>query len=239
VQKIAETILGQVKDMVPGRFDTALASERTHPHVDWKAYHAVRAQADQLGFDHLADVDVVSLRHDPSIMKRAVLAVFVSNDGVNVLGHYRLPLRWTFKGIMGRFMGGRGDMFDVGTQFGGRDGVTLATTTARAAAVWDQPEFIVKETLATGTPLEQVVTRHRERVRDYLSQHPDARPVAVQTIGQIVDLNRTSELRKLEWRRQRGWITREELARFGKLNDAQLDQLYEAIQTAARAEGYR
>src|SRR5688500_2965172 len=225
--------------MVPGRFDTELASERTHPHVDWKAYHAVRAQADQLGFDHLADVDVVSLRHDPSIMKRAVLALFVSDDGVNVLGHYRLPLRWTFKGIMARFMGGRGDMFDVGTHFGAREGVTLTTTTARAAAVWDQPEFIVKETLAHGTPLEHVVARHRDRVRDYLSQHPNVRPVAVQTIAQIVDLSRTTELRKLEWRRQRGWITREELGRFGKLTEAQLDQLYAAIQIVARDDTHR
>jgi hypothetical protein len=223
--------------MVPGRFVAELATERTHPYVDWKAYYAVRQRVEALGFYHLGDVDVVSLQHDSTLMKRPVLAVFASDDATNVLGHYQLPLRWTVRGILARFMGGRGNVFDIGTNFGGGAGVMLATTTAQAAAVWDMPDFIMRETLSRSSPLEQVIQRHRDRVQDYQTQHPAARPVTAHTLRDIVRINDIMEQRKLQWRRDRGWITREELGRLSNnLSSQTLDDLYEAIQNVAREQ---
>jgi hypothetical protein len=236
MEKIARSILAQVMAMVPGRFETVLATDRTHPHVDWKAYYAVRERADGLGFGHLGDVDVISVYQDPSLMKRAVLAVFASDDGTNVLGHYRVVLRWTPKGILARFMPVRGDIFDVGTNFGGGNGVTIETTTAQPAAAWDVPDFVVRETLAHGSPLAVVVERHRERVQEYRSQHAGARPTVVHTLRDVFAVSDALEKRKLAWRRDRGWATRDELARLGRhVSSSALDQLYEAFQQAARA----
>jgi hypothetical protein len=234
MEKIAHNILAQVKAMVPGRFETVLATERTHPHVDWKAYYAVREKAGALGFQYLGDVDVTSVHQDPSFMKRAVLAVFAGDDGTNVLGHYRLALRWTVKGILARFMGGRGDIFDIGTNFGGGQGVMLQTTTAEASAVWDMPDFILRETLPHGTALDVAVQRHRERVQDYRRQHSTARPTAVHTLRDVFAISDIMERRKAVWRRDLGWATRDELARLSKLSGPAVDQLYEAFQNAAR-----
>lgn len=234
MEKIAHNILAQVKAMVPGHFQYMLATEQTHPHVDWKAYRAIREQAAGLGFSHLGDVDVTSVHQDPALMKRAVLAVFASDDGTNVLGHYRVVLRWTLKGILARFMRVRGDIFDLGTNFGGGIGVMLETTTAQAAAVWDVPDFILRVTLPHGSPLDQVVEHHRERVRDYRAQRPGSRPTTVHTLRDVFAISDMMEQRKLAWRRARGWATRDELARLGRLSSSTLDQLYEAFQKAAR-----
>jgi hypothetical protein len=233
MEKIATKVLASVKAMVPGRFETELASEATHPYVDWNAYYAVRETASALGFHHLGDVDVTSVYQDPAMLKRAVLAVYVSADGTEIVGHYRVSLRWTLLGILARFMGVRGDIFDVGTSFGGGRGVVVETTTAEAAAVWLLPDFVARETLKHGTPLEDVVIRHRERVREHRAQHPTARVTVVRTLQETFAVSDMLEKRKLEWRRELGWATRDEIARLSKMNGTGLDELYAAFRRAA------
>jgi hypothetical protein len=95
-------------------------------------------------------------------------------------------LRWTLKGVLGGFMGVRGDIFDISTIFGGGAGVMLETTTAQAASAWDTPDFVMRETMRHGTPLETVVESHRERVQEYRSQHRGVRPTAVHTVLDVM-----------------------------------------------------
>ena len=219
--------------MVPGRFTVEPATPDTHPHVKWAAYRAVRETAAALGLRHLDDVDVTSLHHDPGMMKRAVLAIFVSDDGTEVAGHYRMSLRWTLMGMLGRLLANPGDVFDVSTNFGGGQGVTLQTTNAQNIAVWNTPDFIQRETLNKGTRLADVLERHRERVREYRLQHSDARPTVVRTLADFLVVINTFEQRSLAWRRDLGWATREEIQRVSKLSGARLDQFYEAFRKEA------
>ena len=234
MEDIARKILLQVKAMVPGRFETLAADERTHPHVDWKAYYEVRKHAALLGFQHLGDVDPISVHLDPKMMKRAVLAIFTNDEGTEVLGHYRVVLRWTWQGILARMGGVTGNVFDLGTHFGGAQGVIVETSTAQVSAVWDQPDFVLRETLGHGTKLDYVVQRHRERVREYVAQHREARPTVVRTLADVVRMSDVHEQRKLTWRRARGWMTRDELARLGKLQAPMLDQLYDTFREVAQ-----
>lgn len=234
MENVAGKILNSVKAMVPGKFTTEPATQATHPHVDWGAYRKVRETAGALGLQHLGDVDPTSVYLDPKIMKRAVLSMYVSDDGTIVVGHYRIALRWTLTGILARFMGGLGDMFDVGTSFGGGQGVTIETSTAEASGVWSRPDFVLRETLPRGTPLEQALQRHRARVNEYRAQHRDARPTVVHTLNDVVSISNTLEQRKLAWRRSLGWATREELERVTKLTGSTFDQFYEAFLKVAR-----
>ena len=230
---VAGKLVASVRDMVPGRFVIEPTTPATHPHVQWEAYTRVREIAAGLGLRHLGDVDITSIRHDLSMMRRPVLAIYTNRDGTEVIGHYRLALRWTPMGILARLLGGRGDMFDVGTNFGGGDGVTLETTSAAAAGVWNQPEWNLREMLPKGTPLPQMLERHRGWVRDYRAQHPEAQPTAIRTLQDIVAISDRMEQRKLEWRRQLGWATRDELARISKMTGPQLNELYAAFRKAA------
>jgi hypothetical protein len=238
VSGAARSAFASVKAMVPGRFEAIPASEQTHPHVDWKAYHAVREQAASLGFRHLGDIDPISVWLDPGMMKRAVLAIFVSDDGTEVIGHYRIVLRWTFKGILARFFGGvRGNIFDISTNFGGGEGLDIATTTAHASRTWQSPDFIRKDVMVHGTPLENLVRHHRQRVQEHRSRNPTARPTVVRSLQDVVAVNDLMEKRKLAWRRELGWATRAELKGLsGALTDDVFEQFYQAFRTIADQE---
>ena len=233
MEHVAKKILASVKAMVPGRFTTEPATPDTHPHVKWEAYRAVREAAAALGLRHLDDVDVTSIHHDPGMMKRAVLAMFVNDDGTEVIGHYRISFRWTPMGVLGRLLANPGDIYDVSTNFGGGQGVTLQTTNAQNSAMWSSPDFIQRETSKKGTGLADVLERHRARVREYRLQHPDARPTVVRTSGDVLGVIDTFEQRSLAWRRELGWATRDEIQRVSKLSGARLDKFYEAFRKEA------
>jgi len=233
MEQLAQKILALVKAMVPGRFTTEPATPATHPHADWKAYARVGQLADSLGLQHLGDVDVTSVHQDSSMTKRAVLAVFVNDDGTEIIGHYRMALRWTPTGILARFLGGSGDVFDVGTNFGGGQGVLLETTTAQASSVWSMPDFVIRETLTRGTSLEHALERHRDRVREYRAQNRSARPTVVRTLSDVFAISDAMERRKLAWRRDLGWAAPDELARVTRLSGPAFDQFYEAFRNAA------
>jgi hypothetical protein len=233
VENVAKKILTSVKAMVPGRFTVEPATPDTHPHVKWGAYHRVREAALALGLRHLDDVDVTSIHHDPAMMKRAVLAIFVNDEGTEVVGYYRMALRYTLMGVLARLFANPGDVFDVSTNFDGGEGVTLQTTNARNIAVWDTPSFIQRETLNKGASLSAVLERHRARVREYRLQHPEARPTVVRALGDFLGVINRFEQRSLAWRRERGWATRDEIQRVSKLSGRRLDAFYEAFRKEA------
>lgn len=223
---VARSVAKAVREMVPGYFEATPASPATHPHVDWKAYGRVRASAESLGFRHLGDIDPISVSLDPSIFKRTVIATYVSADGTEVLGHYRLVPRWTLKGLIARSSVGNADYFDIDTSFGGAEGVQLATTTASASGVWGSPSFILREVLAKGTSLADALARHRARVTKYRAGRPDAQVTVVRTLEDVMANADVTERRKRAWREAFGWASRDEIARVSKLTGPPLDELY-------------
>ena len=233
MEKVARKVFAAVKGMVAGRFETEPATPQSHPHVKWGAYEDARRTVEAEGFRHLDDVDAVSVPHDATIMKRPVLAIFLGPDGTEVAGHYRMPLRWSPAGILARLAGGRGDFFDLGTNFGGPEGVWVSTTNAKGVGQWTAPPFDNQEALSRSTGFARVLERHRERTARFRAAHPDAVPTRVSTLGEIVALADAMERRKLEWRRGTGWATRDELGRVTKLSGSALDRFYQAFQRAA------
>jgi hypothetical protein len=236
--RVAKVIYENARAMVPGHFRVEEATPRTHPHVAWHKYADARNQIEALGFVHVADVDPVSVHQDPSMMKRAVLAVFVGPDGTEVFGHYRVVLRWTLKGIIGRLLGfARHGFFDIGTVFeeAGEE-VLVTTTTAAAAGVWDQPPFVVGKIFQPGTPLATLLDNHRQRVREYRAAHPLARAVVARTESEIFRTSDAFERRKREWRKGRGWASRAEIGRFARTDGPALDRMYAELQALAEAD---
>ena len=227
MENIARTLALAVKRMVPGRFEVKRATPNTHPHVKWSAYGRVRRAAEALGFRHLGDVDPVSVWIDQSITKRVVMAMYVSKDGTEVLAHYRFVPIWTLKGFISRFLGASNDYFDAITNFGGGEGMSLATTNAAKAGYWLSPDFIQRQTLPAGTSLEQVVAMHRRRVAEFRAAHPEAAPMVVRELSEVVAASNEMERRKLEWRRAFGWATRQEIAAVTKLQGPALDEVFE------------
>ncbi len=234
MEKQADFVVDQILNMASGRFDVEPADERTHPHVSWKAYRRFQQEAESHGFRHLADVDVVSIEPAAQVMRRTALAMFSGPDGTEVMGHYRMSLRWTVGGMIARMMRGGGSFIEIGTYFGSSaDGVELETARAAAELVWDLPDFHRRELMAPKTPLDAVIERHRQRVRQYATGQPGMRPLVMTSVDDIVRHNRVVEQRKRDWRRERGWVTRDELARLSRLSGPPLDRFFEAVQRVA------
>ena len=227
---LARNLAKGVRAMVPGRFAFVPASPETHPHVKWDAYRRVRAQAEALGFRHVGDIDPTSVTVDPGMSNRPVYSCYVSQDGTVALGHYRFAPRWTLKGFISLFMGARDDYFDLSSSFGPVDDrIVISTTNADKAGLWSSPPFILRDTMARTTPLEQLVQRHMQRATRYRSGHPDVEVSVAREMNDFVADTDTLERRKLEWRRAFGWASKDEISRVTKLQGTALDQMYDSF----------
>jgi hypothetical protein len=222
---VARKLLDAAQRMAPGRWEVRLASPQTHPHAPWREYERARQTLEHLGFRFLADVEVVSNATAGAVSRPAVLRLFVSHDGAAVAGFYRLPLRWTLRGLIGRMMGrGRG-IVDVQTTFS--DGTVVETLTARLVGRWASPPFMLREFQPQMHPAT-IVARHFQRVAEQAGSNPAARPLRVATLDEVVAVIDGVARRKRQFRQSIGWLTRDELAA-GGTKGAQLDELDAAV----------
>jgi hypothetical protein len=176
-------------------------------------------------------VEVTSYRFDARMTHAPVMRLFAHRDRQTVAAMYRLPLRWTWWGLLGRLFGGGGDMIDVVTHF--TNGDNVQTSTAKPASVWSAPPFLFSEYVDRSTPLPEMLARHAERVRAYLDKRPASRPTHVRSLEEVCATAAETERRKREYRIAIGWATREELAALSKADGPVLDQLVEAFRRAA------
>lgn len=232
MEAIARKVLNSAKEMVPGRFEVRPATPQTHPHVAWRDYDAAKQTMEGLGFRWVGDVDVVSLPNNDSLSRRNVLRIFVSHDGVIVGGFYRMALRWTFGGIVGRLMGGGRGIVDVSSAF--TDGTVLETSSAPLAGRWESPPFLRREFQPQMHPAA-LVARHIARVGEQMAWNPAAQPCRVSTLDEVVAVSDAIERKKREFRQSIGWITRDELAKHGT-SGAQLDKIHQIILRMVAAE---
>lgn len=231
MQSVARNVMASVQAMVPGVFHTKAASPQTHPHAAWKEYDGVRRKLEALGFTFLGDVQVVSVVENPAMVKPTVLRMFTGDGGMVMAAFYRMALRWTPMGILGRCFGGAGSMLDLITLY--PDGTIVETSNATAAAVWTDPPFLLREFVVKSTPLDRIVEYHRQRVMARTATHPGVHPVRVSSLQEVVAAADATERAKRAYRESIGWITRDELARLSHLSGAKLDELERAVRAAA------
>ncbi|HEX9937474.1 MAG TPA: DUF4272 domain-containing protein [Longimicrobium sp.] len=232
MEAVARKILNSAKEMAPGRFEVRPATRQSHPHVAWRDYDVAKRIMEVLGFRWVGDVDVVSVTNNDSISRPTVLRIFVSHDGVIVGGFYRMALRWTFGGILGRLAGGGKGIVDVSSAF--TDGTVLETSSAPLVGRWESPPFLRREYQPQMHPAA-LVARHIQRVGEQMGWNPAAQPCRVATLDEVVAVTDAIERKKREFRQSIGWITRDELAKHGATG-AQLDKLYAIVQRMVAAE---
>jgi hypothetical protein len=231
MQNVARKVMASVREMVPGVFRTRPASPQTHPHTAWKEYDDARRRLEALGFTYLGDAQLVSVVENPAMTWPTVLRLFTGDGGMVTAGFYRMALRWTPMGILGRCFGGAGNMVDLITLY--PDGTIVETTNATAAAVWTDPPFLLREFVVKSTPLDLIVEHHRQRVIARTATHPGVHPVRVSSLAEVVAASDATERAKRAYRQSIGWITRDELARLSHLSGAKLDELERAVRAAA------
>ncbi|HET7462910.1 MAG TPA: DUF4272 domain-containing protein [Longimicrobium sp.] len=232
MESAARKLLESAKKVAPERFELRPAAAHSHPHVDWTAYERMRQVLANLGFRLLGDFEPVG-QSDGSMTHPNVVRIFVSHDGVITAAFYRLALRWTFSGVLARIAGGGRGMLDLDTAF--TDGTVLETSTAPLVGRWQSPPFLLKEYQPQMHP-GALLARHVERIAEQMQWNPAAQPYRLSTIEQVVAMNQDTTRRKRQFRQSIGWITRDELASYGKLQPAQLDQLHAEIRRLVAME---
>lgn len=232
MEAVARKVLQSARNMVPGRFEVRPATRQSHPHVAWGDYDHALQVMEGLGFRWLGDVDPLSVSTDSSLSHPNVLRLFVSHDGVMVAGFYRMALRWTIGGILGRLMGGGRGVVDVSSAF--TDGTVLETSSAPLVGKWQSPPFLRREYQPQMHP-GALVARHAERVGEQMEWNPAAQPCRVQTLDEMVAIADAIERKKREHRQSIGWITRDELAANGARPE-QLDQLHAIVRRIVAEE---
>lgn len=233
MESVARKLLESAKRSVPERFELRPANAYSHPHIDWTAYERTRQVMVNLGFRLLGDYEPVGQSGDGKMMRPAVLRMFVSHDAIITAAFYKLALRWTPSGILARIGGGGRGMLDLMTAF--TDGTTLETSTAPLVGRWQSPPFLLREFQPQMHPAA-LLARHVQRIAEQTQWNPAAQPYRVSTIEQVVAMGQSNAQRKRQFRQSIGWITRDELASYGKLQPAQLDQIYAEIRRLVAME---
>lgn len=233
LDRIARTVLASAHAVVPGHFHATAVTPAEYPHIDWAAYDEARRRLEAHGFRHLGDIHPTS-EEASSMARPSVLRMLASADGAVTACFYKLALRWTPLGIMARLLGGAGGMLDLVSVY--PDGTIVETSSAMAASTWDDPPFLLREYRPRGTPVDELVARHHERLRAHAGPTPSLSPVRVNTLLEVIAASDATERAKRAWRQRIGWISRGELARFSKLSGPQLDELEDIVRRMAAAE---
>ncbi len=223
IERTARTMLKSVREMVPGHFRTRPATPLTHPRLQWDAYEEAAKQLRENGFRSLGDLEPVSYPVSPSLSHPNAMRFFLSQDGTVVVAFYKMALRWTPFGILGRLLGGAKPNYDFITEFS--DGSVVETTTAQLAGMWSQPPFAYREFVPASAGVAGMLARHRQAVAASAAGRAEASVVRFTSLQDVLTASDAHERRKREWRRSVGWATREELARASRLAGPQLDQL--------------
>lgn len=173
------------------------------PHLDSEYYENATRRAVELGFRILGDIEDVTISRTANGGRPTLLRKLSDAVGTSLVVYH-------FKGKGNDPQTRNGRIVDVLTEFS--DGTFSTTTNAWAARHIKQPEAIRLDVHPDGTSLDLLLQTHRKRVAAYREEHPNATPIAVDTIEASIEASRRSARLKADFQRKRDHeISREEL----------------------------
>ena len=208
-KRSARKILDLNKSIYSEVHELAVADASAFAGLDRAFYDRMQAELRARGFRQLADVeDVTMKRLLPSM--HSVIRVMLSEDGTIAGGMYHLRVRgWQrllqVVGVIARRM----KIVDLDTEL--TDGTSITTSDSlgldRSAEV---PGFL-KNRLAPGTPLDEMLRQHRESVRSVLSARPSVGIVRITNFRKMIASHRRLQALKIAYKRSIGYVDRREL----------------------------
>ena len=177
---------------------------------DLEFYERGRSQLQALGFRYLADVeDVTAAEASPNM--RAIIRVLVSGDGTVGVGlyHARVFSWWRIVQWFGAIPRNL-RMYDVGTELS--SGVHVCTSNTLGADATSPVEDIDRHQYPRQTPLDQLLHYHQNHVQAALQADPDAEPIRMRTLKDVLDSQNRAQLLKNAHRQAFGYIDSDEIA---------------------------
>lgn len=206
-QKTAARLLESIEATYVPTHDYVPATLDRFRHLDRRFYERVQRQLQDEGFRHLHDLEDRTLTNAPGLLMPVMVRALASQDGSIMASAYHPKLKLLWRVIFTLLRKNPPPVIDFETEH--EDGGFTVTSNAAFASIMGLPPMIRAEYLKPGTPLPEVLARHRERLAG--ESRPAPRGVH-DTDALLAAQNRMNAL-KAAYRNQVGGITREEIDR--------------------------
>jgi hypothetical protein len=207
VRRAARRIDASLRAVYSGAHVYRSASLDEFPHLDAAFYEGRTAELHALGFAPLGEVEDTTISAaGPSLP--TVIRILRGDDGATVAAMYNLKVKRL--GILVISV----SAVDLVTTF--TDGTFVSTSTAHGAAGMDLPPEIDTEYLAADTPVPLLLRRHAERLAAHAERRPDASPLRVASLDEVLRHQERMDEIKARFRKSRAtMVTPDELMRVG------------------------
>jgi hypothetical protein len=213
-KKGARQLVTLIRHLYAGRHEYREANPARFPHLDLEFYDETARLLEREGFVRLGDMEDVTNNEAPGGAGAPLFIRGLTGDGGRIIAglyHFRM-MGW--RAWMVHLLGGTKSAKVVDFETELSDGIFLTTTNATSARAISLPPQILSDHLPSGcTPLE-VLEVHRQRLADYLAEHPEVEVRPITTTDQAMDMTHRIQDLKIEHRKSMGGIAaQEELVR--------------------------
>lgn len=168
---------------------------------DQAFYTESQSKLESLGFRHVVDLEDLTAKKMAGI--NTFFRILIGDDGATVAVLYHLKAG----GLVKKSCANEEKVVDFGSVFSNGEFVTTSTA--------ETIDFNLPTTIDAGyrdsdTPLEDVVTAHRQRVQEFQAKHPGAGPIGMDDRDDVIAMLNAMNRVKANFRKNPE-ITREEL----------------------------
>lgn len=205
----AKRILDQQKAIYSGTMEYAEVDPRSFPWLDMSFYEDFASRMAAEGFRFIGDFECVTVsRKFPNM--RSCMRCLVGDDGTTMAAGYHINVRGMI-GILGllRIIPKHMRSYDFESEFD--DHTFLCTNNCAGLNALSPCPGITTEQLDPATPLEELLTRHRELRRGIVAER-QVRALRFATKAELLASQDRMHKLKSDHRQSVGYVTRDEFA---------------------------
>ncbi|MCA9677164.1 MAG: hypothetical protein H6709_03905 [Kofleriaceae bacterium] len=227
----------EIDALFSGEHDYEPTSPERFPHADLGFYDRVERELGAMGFRKVGDVEDLTLsRVYPD--RRTFVRLLVDDGALIRAGAFHLRARGGLTGLLGTLGVVPRDVYVVELVTEVQRGRFLVTAPTRGLDRLDPPPEAEVERLRPGTPLAELVARHRERVGAHLRRHTTGAPVEVRDLDGVLASVQRGHVVASAHRQRIGRLSRDELERMtGTPLDPQQAELLHEVQRGDEPDG--
>jgi hypothetical protein len=204
----AKDIVDFVKKVYVPRHEYAPVNPKDFSNLDLKFYEQAMKDLIQYDFRHVIDQECVTLKGGSNDL-RTFIRVGLSSDGTIMAGLYHPKPRFLLRLLLLLCFFILRKVVDLETEFS--DGSFIVTSNIKGMVGINTPPDILTEYVSWKTPISQLLELHKSRVHNYLQTNQTIYPVQMRTIGDINESQNRMQEKKAAYRKNVGWITKEEM----------------------------
>jgi hypothetical protein len=207
----AEAMLEQQKTLYAGKHKYRRVAAQAFEGLDVNYYEKTRTRLETLGFRYLGDVEDLTVASTSNFLKmQAVLRIMAGEGGTVTAAVYHvrmfgLPRLLQIVGVLPRKM----KVIDLESEL--TDGRHVCTANTLESDTTAPFPGISKRRYPADTPVEQLIEHHRTHLYDALAADPDAQPIYVASLEDVLECQNRQERIKAAHKARIGFINETEL----------------------------